>query len=294
MAKFYTYIEDEEKMIQKRGKQGWSPSRIYNDWPWENGPSISSITRKARRIKALGDKFVFGAGIQTGKITKINWTDEEEDTLIILYNNSKGEFEKAINEFKRLNIDGNNRTYDSIDCEISILKAAGKIKSFFPQEEQKGKLNLREKYKNIGLEVLKEDPLTSYMICNVKCSFEHTFERKLSNYHRGCPFCAAAGQMSLTELKDHPLGQTPAKLYCVQFEDETIKTGHCSMKGVKYRGKNWPPFKILRDNDVILFEARRIEAATHNTGLRMAMYENSHGMTYPVTLQSTLLVFPLQ
>ena len=273
----FPYTKNMTQHILNCVDKGMTHYSVWKSWPdkWKVGdtPSKSSIRRKFNRVKHYREDEVNGV-IQT---RVAGWESWETELAVLAYKLCDGKLATATNLFFESEPDS-LRNPMQFQAKIWELQANGKLEKVYSE-----KSNIVRDWKTIieelGYTVVNPpSEITYHTEVTALCPFGHTCIKAAKAFELvGCNLCSAAGQMSLTELKNHPLGHTPAKLYCVQFEDKIFKTGHCSMKGIKHRGKNWPPFKILRDNDTILFEARRIEAATHNTGFRIPMYEPLKG-----------------
>ena len=249
-----------------------SPAKILKEWPFiDMVPTYSSLKRRTASLKEYGIEVCVeksDKGWGSGKI----WTEEEEEDLALAFELCKGSQNDAVNLF--VDCSDGERNVNGAMVRIQHLADNGQITLNNGMGKKK---DYREDFLVKGLSIVGDYMGNAKTYFEAEClAFGHRVKVR-GDMPFACKMCSTAGDMSLTELKNHPFGQQPAYVYGVHFKDLVGKTGHCGIKGVKQRGKRYPDYKIDREVLTTLYHARRIEGETQSQANTLPMYEPLRG-----------------
>ena len=244
-----------------------TPAEVINNWPFDDMiPSYRSVYRRLKTLKKYGiEKCLERPSGMMEKSSK--WTKDEEKCLALAYELSQNSEDEAYKLFKDIYP---KRTRQSINTRLSILAANGKIERTY-HNTKSDLVDYYEFFLQKGFIPVNNSTGYSHTYFDLECiEYGHKSRAKVSALS-GCNVCAQAGSMPLSQLKNHELGQHPCIIYFVQFEDGTLKTGHTKNE-TQLRGRDWPPFKIIKEIETTYYHARRIETETQNQCDRMPEY----------------------
>lgn len=266
----YNYERKHFEFLEQCSTKGYTVGQILKEWNFEEfEPTHRSVSCRLRSVQLYGiDKCLNTKGNFTKK--RKTWTEEESKHLILANELCNGSEHEAVSLFIDIFPD---RTYNATRVRMATMTARGEL-------QRKNKRKTVEKDQTnrllkVGLKIIGNPVVKELAYVDVECvAFGHKNRVRIDS--SGCKTCHQAGQLTLSRLKNSPLGQVPAVVYLVQFEDGILKTGHTE-DGTIQRGKYWPTFKILKEINTTKFHARRIETETQNQVKRLRMYEPLQG-----------------
>lgn len=266
----YNYERKHFEFLEKCSNKGYTVGQILKEWNFDEfEPTYRSVSCRLRSVQLYGiDRCLNTKGNFTKK--KKAWTEEEEKHLILANELCNSIEHDAVSLFIDVFPE---RTYNAARVRMAAMTATGQLQRKSPKAVS-GK-DQTDRLLKVGLKIIGDPVVKELGYVEVECvAFGHRNRVRVDS--TGCKTCHQVGQLPLSQLKNHELGQVPALVYLVQFEDGILKTGHTE-DGTIQRGKKWPPFKILKEINTTKFHARRIETETQNQVKRLPMYEPLQG-----------------
>ena len=241
-------------------------TEALKNWPFDDMiPSKRSVDRRLFSVKTYGiDKCLKGGNYSKGR----KWTEEEEELLALAYDLCNGSEGETVKLFMDIFPD---RTALAIESWLSVMQANFKLKRKITKANTSDPVDYYEALLSRGFMPVKDSIGFGHTLFEVECiEYGHKSIVRACSSSR-CNLCTQAGSLPLSQLKNHKLGKHPCIIYFVQFEDGTLKTGHTKNE-TRLRGRDWPPFKIIKEIETTYYHARRIETETQNQCDRIPEY----------------------
>lgn len=241
-------------------------TEALKNWPFDDMvPSKRSVDRRLFSVKTYGiDKCLKGGNYSKGR----KWTEEEEELLVLAYDLCEGSEGETVKLFMDIFPD---RTALAVESWLSVMQANFKLKRKITKANTSDPVDYYEALLSRGFMPVKDSIGFGHTLFEVECiEYGHKSIVRACSSSR-CNLCTQAGSLPLSQLKNHKLGKHPCIIYFVQFEDGTLKTGHTKNE-TQLRGRDWPPFKIVKEIETTYYHARRIETETQNQCDRIPEY----------------------